>query len=104
MKVPGHGDGVLRVRKRDRGTFRFTLHSERPAPVLRRMVAADPFIAIEKMKRVRPDLILLDLEMPRMDGLTFIQKIMARQPLPVIVCSGLTEKRMELAISALELA
>src|SRR5258708_1435666 len=65
--------------------------------------AADPIIAFGKIEKDPPDVVITDLEMPRMDGLTFIQKIMAWQPLPVIVCSGLTEKRMELAISALEL-
>ncbi|HET7841122.1 MAG TPA: response regulator, partial [Terriglobia bacterium] len=52
-------------------------------------VAADPLIAMDKMKRQRPDVILLDLEMPRMDGLTFLRKIMAEDPIPVIVCSAL---------------
>ena len=66
-------------------------------------VAADPIIAFAKIEKDPPHVVITDLEMPRMDGLTFIRKIMARQPLPVIVCSGLTEKRMELAISALEL-
>jgi two-component system chemotaxis response regulator CheB len=66
-------------------------------------IAADPIIAFGKIEKDPPDVVITDLEMPRMDGLTFIRKIMARQPLPVIVCSGLTEKRMELAISALEL-
>jgi len=65
--------------------------------------AADPIIAFTKIEKDPPDVVITDLEMPRMDGLTFIRKIMARQPLPVVVCSGLTEKRMELAISALEL-
>lgn len=65
--------------------------------------ASDPLIAFTKIEKDPPHVVITDLEMPRMDGLTFIRKIMARQPLPVIVCSGLTEKRMELAISALEL-
>jgi two-component system chemotaxis response regulator CheB len=66
-------------------------------------VAADPLIAIEKMKKFRPDVILLDLEMPRMDGLTFLQKIMAKNPVPVVVCSGLTGPRTDAAIRALEM-
>jgi two-component system chemotaxis response regulator CheB len=66
-------------------------------------IAADPIIAFGKIEKDPPDVVITDLEMPRMDGLTFIEQIMARHPLPVIVCSGLTEKRMELAISALEL-
>ena len=48
-------------------------------------VAADPIIAMRKMKKARPDVILLDLEMPRMDGLTFLRKIMAEDPIPVVI-------------------
>ena len=66
-------------------------------------VAADPIIATEKMKRVRPDVILLDLEMPRMDGLTFLQNVISRSPVPVVICSGLTGPRTEAAIRALEM-
>jgi two-component system chemotaxis response regulator CheB len=65
-------------------------------------VAADPIIAMEKMKKFPPDVILLDLEMPRMDGLTFLEKIMTHTPVPVVVCSGLTGPRTEEAIRALE--
>ncbi len=66
-------------------------------------VAADPLIAIDKMKRFPPDVILLDLEMPRMDGMTFLRKIMSEKPLPVVICSGLTGPRTEAAIRALEI-
>ena len=65
-------------------------------------VAADPYIALDKMGRSRPDVILLDLEMPRMDGLTFLRKIMAEDPIPVVVCSGLANRGTEVAIRALE--
>jgi two-component system chemotaxis response regulator CheB len=65
-------------------------------------VAADPIIAMEKMKKFLPDVILLDLEMPRMDGMTFLEKIMTHTPVPVVVCSGLTGPRTEEAIRALE--
>ena len=65
-------------------------------------VAADPIIAMEKMKKFPPDVILLDLKMPRMDGLTFLEKIMSENPVPVVVCSGLTGPRTEEAIRALE--
>jgi len=65
-------------------------------------VAADPYIALDKMGRARPDVILLDLEMPRMDGLTFLRKIMAEDPIPVVVCSGLATRGTEAAIRALE--
>ncbi len=65
-------------------------------------VAADPFIAMEKMKRARPDVIVLDLEMPRMDGLSFLRKIMAEDPIPVVVCSGLGGRGTEAALRALD--
>ena len=66
-------------------------------------VAADPLIAMDKMKKFPPDVILLDLEMPRMDGITFLEKIMSRNPVPVVICSGLTGPRTEAAIRALEI-
>src|SRR6185436_4098174 len=68
----------------------------------RTTVAHDPLIAMEKMKQERPDVIILDLEMPRMDGLTFLRKVMNEDPLPVIVCSGHVGDASGLAIRALE--
>jgi len=65
-------------------------------------VAADPLIAGVKMQKERPDVVITDLEMPRMDGLTFLRKIMAESPLPVVVCSGLAAKGTDLALRALE--
>jgi two-component system chemotaxis response regulator CheB len=64
-------------------------------------VAVDPLIALAKMKRERPDVIVLDLELPRMDGLTFLAKIMAEDPLPVVICSALSARRGEQAVLAL---
>ncbi|PTL76433.1 chemotaxis response regulator protein-glutamate methylesterase [Vitiosangium sp. GDMCC 1.1324] len=64
--------------------------------------AADPLIAQEKIKRERPDVIVLDLEMPRMDGLSFLRKLRAEDPIPVVICSGLTGHYAEAAILALE--
>ena len=64
--------------------------------------AADPIIAQGKMKAELPDVVVLDLEMPRMDGLTFLQKIMVEHPLPVVVCSGLAGPGTEVALHALE--
>lgn len=64
--------------------------------------AADPLIAWGKMQKDPPDVVITDLEMPRMDGLTFIRKIMAEQPTPVVVCSGLAARGTELALRALE--
>lgn len=64
--------------------------------------AADPLIAMRKMEATRPDVILLDLEMPRMHGLTFLQKIMKEDPIPVVICSALTGAGAEAAIRATE--
>ncbi len=63
--------------------------------------AADPLIAMRKMKRQRPDVILLDIEMPRMDGLTFLRRIMEEDPIPVVICSGLAGRGTRIAIEAL---
>jgi two-component system chemotaxis response regulator CheB len=62
--------------------------------------AADPLIAMEKMAHKRPDVVLLDLEMPRMDGLTFLRKIMREDPLPVIICSSAATPRSFEALAA----
>jgi two-component system chemotaxis response regulator CheB len=72
-------------------------------PKIKVSVAADPIIAFTKIERERPDVVITDLVMPRMDGLTFLRKIMAENPLPVIVCSEVAHRRTEDAISALEL-
>jgi two-component system chemotaxis response regulator CheB len=65
-------------------------------------VAADPLIAQAKMRRQRPDVLVLDLELPRMDGLTFLRQLMAEEPLPVVVCSHFAERGSDLALRALE--
>ncbi|SMP59174.1 protein-glutamate methylesterase/protein-glutamine glutaminase [Desulfonatronum lacustre] len=64
--------------------------------------AGDPYAAVERMKEIVPDVITLDVEMPRMDGLTFLRKIMAQHPIPVIICSTLTEQGAETTLKALE--
>jgi two-component system chemotaxis response regulator CheB len=64
-------------------------------------IAADPLIAMERMKVVWPDVIILDIEMPRMDGLTFLRKIMAERPTPVVICSTLTEQGVQTTMEAL---
>jgi two-component system, chemotaxis family, protein-glutamate methylesterase/glutaminase len=64
--------------------------------------AADPFIAADRIREEVPDVITLDVEMPRMDGITFLQKIMAQHPIPVIICSSLAESGSGTAIKALE--
>ncbi|WP_027190208.1 protein-glutamate methylesterase/protein-glutamine glutaminase [Fundidesulfovibrio putealis] len=64
--------------------------------------ASDPYHAASHMAEEVPDVITLDIEMPRMDGLTFLKKIMAQHPLPVIICSTLTEAGSETMLRALE--
>lgn len=64
--------------------------------------ASDPFIAAERIRHEVPDVITLDVEMPRMDGITFLHKIMSQHPIPVVMCSSLTEKGSETALKALE--
>ncbi len=65
-------------------------------------VAADPLFAIQKMQASMPDVITMDVEMPRMDGLSFLKKIMSQQPVPVVVISSFTPKDSHLAIRAYE--
>jgi len=64
--------------------------------------AADPFFAASKMAEMAPDVITLDVEMPRMDGLTFLKKIMSQHPIPVVIISSLTDKGTETGMKALE--
>jgi two-component system chemotaxis response regulator CheB len=64
--------------------------------------ARDPYQAAERMREVVPDVITLDVEMPRMDGITFLQKLMSQHPLPVVMCSSLTDKGSETTFKALE--
>ena len=65
--------------------------------------ASDPYIAREKILRLAPDVVTLDVEMPRMDGLTFLEKLMRAHPLPVVMVSSLTERSCETTWRALEL-
>lgn len=64
--------------------------------------AADPFIAAEKIRDEVPDVITLDVEMPRMDGITFLQKVMSQHPIPVVIISSLAGSGSETALKALE--
>lgn len=64
--------------------------------------ASDPFAAAKKMMEEVPDVIMLDIEMPKMDGLTFLQKIMSQHPIPVIICSSLADNGSSSALKALE--
>ncbi len=63
--------------------------------------APDPIIAIEKIANLRPDVLTLDVEMPRMDGLTFLKKLMREQPFPVIMISSLARQSSQVAVEAL---
>jgi two-component system chemotaxis response regulator CheB len=64
--------------------------------------ASDPYIAVERIRHEVPDVITLDVEMPRMDGLTFLERLMSQHPIPVVICSTLTESGSATAIAALE--
>ncbi len=65
-------------------------------------VASDPYVAAERIQREVPDVITLDIEMPRMDGLTFLDKLMSQHPIPVVICSTLTGSGSDVALAALE--
>lgn len=65
-------------------------------------VASDPFVAAKRISEEIPDVITLDVEMPRMDGITFLRKLMAQRPIPVVMCSSLTEAGSETLLQALE--
>ncbi len=65
--------------------------------------APDPFVARDKILKLQPQVITLDIEMPRMDGLTFLKKLMKHYPLPVIIVSSLTPKGSKLALEAMEI-
>jgi two-component system chemotaxis response regulator CheB len=65
--------------------------------------APDPFVARDKIKQLSPDVLTLDVEMPRMDGLTFLENLMRLRPMPVVMVSSLTERGAETTLQALEL-
>jgi two-component system chemotaxis response regulator CheB len=64
--------------------------------------APDPYVAVERIKHQVPDVIFLDIELPKMDGLTFLRKLMAQRPVPVVICSSLAESGSETLMQALE--
>src|SRR6201996_7045796 len=64
--------------------------------------ASDPFAAARRIQDEVPDVITLDVEMPRMDGITFLRKLMSQHPLPVVMCSSLTEEGSATLMQALE--
>ena len=64
--------------------------------------AADPYVAVERIRQEVPDVMFLDIELPRMDGLTFLRKIMSQRPIPVVICSSLAEAGSDTLMQALE--
>src|SRR5260370_17132955 len=65
--------------------------------------AQDPYVASEKIKLLNPDVLTLDVEMPRMDGLAFLRNLMRLRPMPVVMCSSLTQDGATVALDALSL-
>jgi two-component system chemotaxis response regulator CheB len=83
-----------------RQTLRDVLSSDSGIEVI--AVAADPIVAAERIREQEPDVITLDIEMPRMDGLTFLRKLMSQHPIPVVICSSLADEGTQSAFKALE--
>ncbi|MGL4524335.1 MAG: protein-glutamate methylesterase/protein-glutamine glutaminase [Spirochaetia bacterium] len=83
-----------------RETLSHILNSDPDIEVI--ATAADPVFAAKKLESINPDVLTLDVEMPRMDGLTFLRKLMASRPMPVIVCSSKVESGSENALQALD--
>lgn len=84
-----------------RQTLKEIIESDRELEVVG--TAGDPFFAAQKIRSVIPDVITLDVEMPRMDGLTFLKTLMAQYPIPVVIISSLTQNGSQLALRALDL-
>lgn len=83
-----------------RQTLRAVFESDKEIEIVG--TASDPYHAAQKMQKVAPDVMTLDIEMPRMDGLTFLKKIMTQHPMPVVIISSLTAEGTETALRALE--
>jgi len=83
-----------------RQTLKETLSSDPEIEVIG--TAADPFAAADHIREQLPDVITLDIEMPRMDGLTFLKRIMSQHPIPVVICSSLAEEGAQSTLRALE--
>jgi two-component system chemotaxis response regulator CheB len=99
------GNGKVRVLIIDdsavvRQTLREVLSSDPEIQVI--ATAGDPFVAAERIAEETPDVITLDIEMPRMDGLTFLKKIMSQHPIPVVICSSLADEGAQSTLRALE--
>src|SRR5690349_18991615 len=63
--------------------------------------APDPIFALRRMETTWPDVIVLDIEMPRMDGITFLKRVMQDRPTPTVICSSLTERGAQITVEAL---
>lgn len=83
-----------------RQTLRAVLESDPELEVMG--TAVDPLVAAQHIREEVPDVILLDIEMPRMDGLTFLDRVMQQHPIPIVICSTLTERGSESALDALD--
>jgi len=83
-----------------RQTLREVLESDPGIEVI--ATAGDPYVAAERIAEETPDVITLDIEMPRMDGLTFLRKLMGQHPIPVVICSSLAEEGAQSTLQALE--
>jgi two-component system chemotaxis response regulator CheB len=83
-----------------RQTLREVLQSDPEIEVI--ATAGDPFVAADRIAEQVPDVITLDIEMPRMDGLTFLKKIMSQHPIPVVICSSLAGEGAQSTFRALE--
>jgi two-component system chemotaxis response regulator CheB len=83
-----------------RQTLREVLESDPEIEVI--ATAGDPFVAADRIAEQVPDVITLDIEMPRMDGLTFLKKLMSQHPIPVVICSSLAEEGAQSTFRALE--
>jgi two-component system chemotaxis response regulator CheB len=103
--MPGHSSGKLRVLIVDdsasvRTTLSDIISSDPDLEVMG--TAADPYIAVERIRQEVPDVMFLDIELPRMDGLTFLRKIMSQRPIPVVICSSLAQAGSDTFMQALE--
>jgi two-component system, chemotaxis family, protein-glutamate methylesterase/glutaminase len=83
-----------------RQTLRDVLESDAEIEVM--ATAGDPYVAAERIAKEIPDVMTLDIEMPRMDGLTFLRELMRQHPIPVVICSSLAGRGSESALKALE--
>lgn len=83
-----------------RQTLKAVLESDPAIEVIG--TASDPFVAVERIREEIPDVITLDIEMPKMDGLTFLDRVMSQHPIPIVICSSLTEAGSKTAIAALD--